>query len=238
MRSLIGFLVGAMVSSTAIGGNFPKVDADLAVYDRTIVEMRETFAKRPVDPLDFDWVKAKIDNMFEMDQFMRRFDDVVKNHQYTPEEKEYFDREFFLKRFHELDRRNTSDIKELLQIYPWFRISVFGEKTDNRAWNLVQHADLDPEFQKNVLVRLEMHYPRGETRPANYAYLYDRVAASWYDPAKRTLQRYGTQGDCIDGEWRELPIEDPANLDARRAAMGMISMAEYRKQVKDAGLCK
>ncbi|MNL37149.1 hypothetical protein D3C87_1592760 [compost metagenome] len=133
-----------------------------------------------------------------------------------------------------IDFENTEDLKPLLQIYSWFTISEFGRKTDINAWLLVQHADHDPDFQKSVLPTLEKLYPLKETRADNYAYLFDRVAASWNDPSKRKLQRYGTQGMCVGpGTWAPLPVEDEVNLDKRRASVGLGPEADYIAIFKD-----
>ena len=124
-----------------------------------------------------------------------------------------------------------------MQKYSWFTISEWGKAADGNAWLLVQHADHDREFQQDILAKLEKLYPIGETRPDHYAYLYDRVATAFQDPAKRTLQRYGTQGKCIGpGKWEPFPIEDPDQVDARRASVGLPPLAEYIERFKD--ICK
>jgi hypothetical protein len=124
-------------------------------------------------------------------------------------------------------------IRDLLKLYNWFTVSAFGAQADRNAWLLVQHADLDLAFQKTVLKILTDLYPKGETSPSNYAYLFDRVAASWNDPSQRTLQRYGTRGTCVGLQKREpLPIEEPQWLDERRQSVGLSPESEYLKQVQ------
>lgn len=202
-------------------------------YDQTIADMNSKFAQTPANPHDKSWVKSKLKFMFDVDQYMRSQWRLPFNHRYTKAEADYF-REQFLPRNNSVDSADTADLKELLKIYDWFRISIFGRKADGQAWIIVQHADLDPSFQKDVLQVLESLYPIGETSSANYAYLYDRIAASWNDTSKRTLQRYGTQGSCTGpGAWKPIPMEDPDHIDERRAKMGMSSMAEYLKLFKD-----
>ena len=63
----------------------------------------------------------------------------------------------------------------------------------------------------------------GEVEATDVAYLFDRVAVA----AKRP-QRYGTQ---FMNATEPFPIEDAANVDARRKAVGLDSMAEYAKQI-------
>jgi hypothetical protein len=215
---------------------FERVDLDLNTYDVKIKSLKDAFSKIPVDPYDKKWVRQKISHMFELDQFMRKFSDVIYSHKYTLKEEQYFWKEFF-PRFKELDAKNTEDLKELITIYDWFKISEFDAITDDKAWILVQHADHDPEFQKYILKKLEKLYRIGETNPHNYAYLVDRVAASWYDISKRTLQRYGTQGACIAPEkWEPIPMEDPSNVDVRRKEVGLPPLKEYIAGFKD--ICK
>jgi hypothetical protein len=45
-------------------------------------------------------------------------------------------------------------------------------------------------------------------------------------------QRYGTQFHTVDGKLVPRPIEDEANVDARRAAVGLGTMAEYNEQMQ------
>jgi len=230
-KNLIIFAL--FVSVQAYASQYPKVDADIAIYDQKIAQMKSNFSKMPSDPSSKRWVQKKLQFMFDIDQYMRSYSQIPFEHNYSADETTYFWSQF-IGRFNAIDRDDTDDLKGLVKVYDWFRISVFGIKADNQAWLIVQHADLDVAFQKSVLAILEKMYPIGETRPANYAYLYDRVAASWQDLTKRTLQRYGTQGQCTGpGKWEPIPIEDADQVDVRRAKMGMSTMAEYQSEFKD-----
>lgn len=213
---------------------FDRVDKDLQVYDETTTRMKTDFSQIPADPKDIEWVKKKIQHMFDVDQYMRKYMmNVPFEKGYTDAEKEYFSNEFG-PRFKQIDSENTSDLKGLLNIYRWFTISKFGKVTDKNAWLLVQHADEQPEFQRQVLAILTGLYKSKETRPENYAYLFDRVAASFSDLSKRKLQRYGTQGACTGpGTWAPIPMEEPDLVDVRRAAVGLGTMAEYVAVFKD-----
>ena len=65
--------------------------------------------------------------------------------------------------------------------------------------------------------------------------LYDRVAVNEGRP-----QRYGTQGRCTGpGSWEPRPIEEAANVDARRTwaeIRGFPRMADYRERMN--ALCR
>jgi hypothetical protein len=121
-----------------------------------------------------------------------------------------------------IDQDNTAWLKAALARRGWPLISRDGKDADNQAWLLVQHADMDPAWQAQVLAQLTDLAPKGETNVKNYAYLFDRVAMKHGGP-----QRYGTQGHCVGaGKWS--PFDDePGDLDARRATVGLPSEADY-----------
>jgi hypothetical protein len=226
-------IVFVLWSGAALASEYPRVDEELASFDQHVSLLRQEFAKKPAAPLDKEWVKAKLQHMVEIDQYVRQPSDIPELRKFSDEERyEYSQRHS--ERFLAIDRQNTADLKELLKIYPWFTISEFGTEASQYAWLLVQHADLDAPFQRQVLAILEPLAAKGETNPKNYAYLYDRVASSFQNPAERKLQRYGTQGECSGpGTWDPLPVQDPDKLDERRAAVGLPPMAEYKKMFVD-----
>lgn len=210
------------------------MDRDIRKYDDQVAVLEAGFGKMPVSPSDKEWVKLKLAHMVEVDQYMRNFSSNTPYEQgYSENEKNEFTKKFET-RWTTLDLNNTADLKDLLKIYPWFTIGEFGKTADSQAWLLVQHADLDPSFQQSVLSILDLLWRKGETNPANFAYLFDRVAVSWGDLSKRKLQRYGTQGTCTGpGIWEPLPMEEPARIDERRVAVGLESMADYIQRFKD-----
>jgi hypothetical protein len=231
---LAATVLALLISRAALADTFAKVDADLTKYDAAIQNMKDEFGKVAGDTSDKDWVKKKLQHMVDIDQHMRNFSmSVPHDHQYTKAEQDYFFKQF-LPRWKQLDGNNTANLKSLLETYSWFTISAWGKAADSNAWLLVQHADEDPDFQKEILAKLETLYPSRETRPDHYAYLYDRVAISSKDATKRTLQRYGTQGRCTaPGQWEPFPIEDEANVDLRRAEVGLPPLADYIAGFKD-----
>ncbi|MBS2040255.1 hypothetical protein JST97_35030 [bacterium] len=131
----------------------------------------------------------------------------------------------------EIDESNTRRIQGFLETRSWFNISQYGQEADSQAWLLVQHADRNPDFQREVLKRLQPLVARGETDPRNFAYLTDRVAASYNDPSKRTPQTYGTQGHMVEGSFVPYPMIDPEHVDERRASVGLGPLSEYIQEV-------
>lgn len=123
-----------------------------------------------------------------------------------------------------VDEDNTAWLKADLSQNGWFTLTEFGKEADQAAFLIVQHADRDREFQAQVISLLEPLAAQGRTRPANYAYLFDRLAVG-----RKAQQRYGTQGRCMGpGVWEPFELEDPAGLDQRRATMGLPPHSEYK----------
>ena len=127
----------------------------------------------------------------------------------------------------EVDRRNTARMKEIVGRHGWPGRRLVGEDGAAAAWLLVQHADRDPEFQVRCLDLMAEAVKKGDASGRNLAYLTDRVLV-----AQKKPQRYGTQAHTVDGERVPFPIEDEAQVDERRSALGMGTLAEYMKQME------
>lgn len=126
-----------------------------------------------------------------------------------------------------IDRDNTAFMKSTIEKYGWPGKSMVGEEAAQASWLLVQHADLDPEFQAKCLELIKMAFEDDEVTGQQVAYLTDRVLIK-----QGKKQLYGTQFAGIGGNVSPSPIEDEANLDRRRAEMGLGPFAEYEKLMK------
>jgi hypothetical protein len=228
-------IIGMMLCSLTLRAEeFARVIADLKIYDEHVAVLEAEFSKLQADLHDRTWSKAKLQHMVDVDQYMRKYSSIPSTNAYTEAERTEFNSRFMASRWAKVDAQNTEDLKALLAIHKWFTISMFGPEADNNAWLLVQHADLDRPFQQRVLAVLEPLVVKQETNPRNFAYLFDRVASSFQNPAERTVQRYGTQGRCVGKDkWEPFEVEDPANLDKRRASVGLPPEDEYKKMFKD-----
>lgn len=123
----------------------------------------------------------------------------------------------------EVDLKHTERMKEIIEEFGWPGKRLVGMKGAEAAWLLVQHADHDRDFQKKCLSLLKEAVKKGEAEPSNLAYLVDRLRVAEGQP-----QIYGTQFFMdTDGKWKLCSIEDEANVDQRRASVGLDSLAEY-----------
>jgi hypothetical protein len=120
-------------------------------------------------------------------------------------------------------------LAEIFDEHGWPGWRLVGEDGSTAAWVIVQHADLDVEFQRRGLALLEDAVAAGDASPGDLAYLVDRVRV-----ADGLPQVYGTQWTPDDdGVWQpRTPIEDEANVDARRAEAGLGTLAEYLEELE------
>lgn len=127
----------------------------------------------------------------------------------------------------ESEARTTKALREIVDRYGWPGKSLVGKDGAHAAWFVVQHAR-DDAFQKACLEKLELAVAQGEAQAVEHAYLSDRVAVNAGKP-----QRWGTQ---FDGKTREpYPIEDAERVDERRKAIGLSTLAEYQRFLRETG---
>lgn len=129
-----------------------------------------------------------------------------------------------------IDRDNTAFMKTVIEKHGWPGKSLVGEEAANAAWLMVQHADLEPKFQERCLDLIKEAFKGGEVTGQQVAYLTDRVLVK-----QGKKQLYGTQFAGFGNDVKPAPIEDEANVDARRKEVGLSTMAEYERQMKSRG---
>ncbi|MGL4630533.1 MAG: DUF6624 domain-containing protein [Leadbetterella sp.] len=130
-----------------------------------------------------------------------------------------------------IDSYNIQILKKVISENGWPTIQQVGSDGISNCWILIQHADLDVEFQKTVLPLIEEAVLKGEGHLLHYAYLMDRVLVN-----TRQDQIFGTQfGDPILDENRRVidvlpkPLKDEKNLDILRNAFELNTFQEYKK---------
>lgn len=222
----------ASLCAAKLGAISIKVTNDL---DRVQAELKPFLDKLrllPVSYRDTEIIKKRLAIMVEIDQGARQKLTLPEESGYSEEDAKAY-REVFWEWIKEHDQKHIKELKKILKKHSWLKISKFGPEADAQAWLLVQHAAWDLPFQKRVLAKLKLLYPEGETKPSNYAYLYDRVAE-----LEGRVQRYGTQGHCLGkGQWDIGKVENPSKLNEWRAQVGLSSIEDYIKLAAER-LCK
>ncbi len=128
-----------------------------------------------------------------------------------------------------VDRDNTAWLKKVVAEKGWPTRSMVGEDGSKAAFLIAQHATLDPSFQEQVLAQMQAALEQKEADPADFALLKDRVLLHQGKP-----QLYGTQfGTDPDGTMFLDTTQDLDGLDARRQAMGLPPIADYKKTLSE-----
>ncbi|SRR6266550_2440006 len=125
-----------------------------------------------------------------------------------------------------VDERNVERLKRIVAENGWPGPSLVGEEGAQAAWCIVQHSP-DRRFMAECLEHVRVAVEGAEASPTNLAYLEDRVRMF-----RGESQLYGTQFVERDGTYEPWPIEDPAGLDERRAAVCLGPFAEYERHIK------
>ena len=126
-----------------------------------------------------------------------------------------------------IDSDNTARMKEIVKRYGWPGPELVGRDGTDAAFLLVQHSP-DLAFQKKMLTLVRSAYGAGRLSAWNYALLLDRVLVREGKP-----QVYGMSVNHWNAKEPVLdPIEDEANVDKRRAKIGLSSLSEYLETMK------
>jgi hypothetical protein len=118
---------------------------------------------------------------------------------------------------------NLEQMRVILAEYGWPGRRLVGEDGSHGAWLLLQHADRDTALQRTALDLLAHAVSAGDASGRDFAYLTDRVRVAEGRP-----QVYGTQLDYDSrGCASPKPSENAAQLDARRASVGLEPVTAY-----------
>ena len=128
-----------------------------------------------------------------------------------------------------VDADNLRWLKAMVTEHGFPTPAQVGEEGVGHAWLLLQHADADPAFQEAMLEKLMANPENGGVGKPELAMLSDRLLIAQGKP-----QRYATQfvpdrqGNLVPQQ----PIEDFAQVDQRRSAMGLMPLATYQCMVR------
>ncbi len=106
------------------------------------------------------------------------------------------------------------------------------EYATKSASGKMQHS---PRYFRQLIRQLQQRFPDREIRQTHAIDLLDRIAQDIAYLTDRVLvaehkpQRFGTQ---LDSKFQPLAIEDAVHVDARRATLGLPTMAEYLKMAR------
>jgi hypothetical protein len=120
------------------------------------------------------------------------------------------------------DSANLIIVSRILDAHGWLGPDRAGFLGTQTLFLVIQHSRL--EIQEKYLPMLKQAVKEGKALARDLAFLEDRVALR-----QGKKQLYGSQLwlDRSDGKRYVQPVEDPENLDKRRAAVWLEPMSEY-----------
>ncbi|MFG0314307.1 MAG: DUF6624 domain-containing protein [Phycisphaerales bacterium] len=175
----------------------------------------------PVSSLSVDEIRAELEAMYEHDRELVRAS-------YADEQ----DPEA-IRTVQAIDQAHADRLKEIVDQIGWPTRDLVGLKATQAAYMVIQHAGHDVDFQNSCLAMMVDLVKQGEL-PASYvALLTDRIRVFSDQP-----QVFGTQMKMSRNELGVMipvptvPIEDPANLNDRRALMGMVPHEQFVEAIQ------
>jgi hypothetical protein len=126
------------------------------------------------------------------------------------------------KSIREKDSINLIKVTAILDEYGWLGPDVVGQEGNTTLFLVIQHSD--QKTQEKYLPMMREAVANNKARASSLALLEDRVALG-----QGKKQIYGSQiaRDPKTNEHYVLPLEDPDNVDMRRAQVGLQPLSEY-----------
>lgn len=123
------------------------------------------------------------------------------------------------------DSINLIKVSKILDEKGWVSKDIVGSQANQTLFLVIQHADL--KTQQKYLPIMREAVKKGNAKASSLALMEDRVALR-----EGRKQIYGSQISMIPGTKKDfvLPLEDPDNVDKRRAEMGLGLLADYVKK--------
>lgn len=122
----------------------------------------------------------------------------------------------------EKDSINLIKVKSILDKYGWLGADVVGGQGNSTLFLVIQHSD--QMTQEKYLPIMREAVKNGKAQGSSLALLEDRVALG-----QGKKQIYGSQigRDPVTQKYFVSPLEDPDNVDKRRAEVGLQPLADY-----------
>ncbi len=170
-------------------------------------------------------VVAEIGSMFARDRLLREaimdgFRDITTGEArqaYIEGTRHHFDR---------IDGENTTRLREIFATMSWSEINAISPSAAEQSFSLISHSN-DSVFKREMAAQFEPLVREGAMPGDRYANLVDDIALS-----EGSSQVYGTNFECHHGIYQPRPVIDPANLNARRVAIGLSSIEEYAAEAR------
>ncbi|PRY10710.1 hypothetical protein CLV24_113129 [Pontibacter ummariensis] len=166
-------------------------------------------------------LQAQLEKIYQTDQYYRMMIDSVQKN-YGTESVQW---KGLLDKMQAQDEENKRQVVAILEKHGWPGKSLVGPTASMAAFLVIQHSD--KATMEKYLPLLREAIEKGEASKSNLALMEDRVLIN-----KGLPQLYGSQlrMNAETKRYELYQVEDEANLDKRRAEMGLGPIAEYLKR--------
>lgn len=127
-----------------------------------------------------------------------------------------------------VDKPNTKRLKEIYRSIGFPETKAVGKDGVEAFYLILQHS-ADIELKKECLAGITKAFEAKQLAAVDYANFTDRLLVNLGEP-----QVYGSNFEFKDGKLVMSTTEDLKNLDQRRKKIGLPTIAEYAKMLKDA----
>lgn len=126
-----------------------------------------------------------------------------------------------------VDKPNTERLKEIYKSIGFPEAKAIGKDGVEAFYLILQHS-ADIELKKECLAGITKAFEAKHLAAVDYANFTDRLLVNLGKP-----QVYGSNFEFKDGKLVMSSTEDLKNLDQRRKKIGLPTIAEYAKRLKD-----
>jgi hypothetical protein len=198
-------------------------DYDHITNDKNLVSLRTDLRWKLL--LDKIWgtkiLITVIDSLVTEDQKWRTYIVRFDNRQMKDDTTS---REYIGRWLRKTDSLNFFVLQKIFRQHGFPNYEQVGQNGSHNFWLLMQHQDLHPQFQEEVLAKMKEEADKGKALMTDYVYLLDRVKVN-----TNQLQVYGTQMtiNSTGTSYEPKPTIDPERLNERRKSVGLDSIESY-----------
>lgn len=128
-------------------------------------------------------------------------------------------------------KKHASRLKEILAVIKLPSVKNLGKDGAKAAWLIAQHADFNPDFQRQFLKLMLKIYKKDpeDAYTQGIPYLTDRIQSR-----SKGFQTYGTQFySDKQGGLSPYKVKAKKNLNSRRKRYGLDSYEDYCREIED-----
>lgn len=167
----------------------------------------------------YDSVQTVLEKVMRTDQSIRLYFDSLQKKPNTKQAQ----LTSLIDSMNRIDAFNLIQVRQSLDTYGWLSIDDIGERANLAQFLVIQHAD--SLTQLTYLPMMRQAVKNGKAQASQLALLEDRILVRQGKP-----QLYGSQLHSNEkGKYVFYPIQDEANVNQRRATMGLGTLEQYAR---------